>query len=331
MAVQRAATKPTLGAAEIRRRARRRMVVGFLRALGHNRVNLLGAIIVLFVLAVSVFGPLLSADPFEMDPPAMLEGPSSAHWFGTDEIGRDQLARVALGLRASTLIALTSVGLAVALGVTLGIIAGYYGGRLDNLIMRVLDVFFAFPGMLFALVMIAVLGPSRLNLIITMGVIFAPGIARLVRGQALTVKEKEFVEAARALGVKRARIMRSHILPNVFAIVIVAGTGQLSAAVLTEAGLSFLGLGVQPPDPSLGGMINSARPFMQLSPSLAVFPGVAISLLVVGFNLLGDALRDALDPRLMDLYASADARREAQREVRAESAQSRPAEIMEVS
>lgn len=310
-------TDSTLGASVIKRRARRRMMIGFLRALGHNRINLLGAALVLLVCCVSAAGPLLTPNPFAMDPPALLQGPSAAHWFGTDEIGRDQLARVVLGLRSSTFIALTSVGFSLLLGVTLGLIAGYFGGRVDNLIMRVLDVFFAFPGLLLALLMVAVLGPSLTNLVIAMGVIFAPGIARLMRGQALAAKEKEYVEAARALGVGRPRILRTHILPNVFAIVIVAGTGQLSAAVLTEAGLSFLGLGIQPPDPSLGGMINSARPFMQISPWLAVFPGLAISLLVVGFNLLGDALRDALDPRLMDLYASADAHRAADRAGRA--------------
>ena len=186
----------------------------------------------------------------------------------------------------------------------LGLIAGYYGGVADNLIMRVLDVFFAFPGLLLALAMIAALGSSIFNLVLTMGVLFAPSMARVTRGPVLSIRQKEFVEAARSLGVREAVIVRTHILPNVVAPIIVASTLQLSAAILIEASLGFLGLGINPPNPSLGGLISQSRTFMGQGPWMAIFPGLAITLLVTGFNLVGDGLRDAVDPRLRDVLDS---------------------------
>jgi peptide/nickel transport system permease protein len=258
----------------------------------------------------SVLGPILTGDPFEMQSSAALQGPSLSHPFGTDKTGRDQLARVILGLRFSTMIAVAAVTGAVILGGLVGLLAGVYGGQVDNLLMRLLDILQAFPALLLAIMMLAALGPSVANLIAAMAVIFWPSIARLVRSEVLVLREREFVEAARALGLTSAEILRRHLLPNLVPLLIVAGTGQIATAVLTEASLGFLGLGVKPPDPSLGGMINSARPTMLIAPWLALFPGIAIGVLVIGFNLFGDALRDAFDPRLVSRYTRRRARRQ---------------------
>jgi len=277
---------------------------GFLRSLGQNRVNLAGAVLTLVLVVGAAVGPAFLADPFATAPAERFQSPSFAHWFGTDNLGRDQLARVALGLRLSILVSVCAVALGVIVGVLLGLVAGYYGGVADNAIMRVLDVFFAFPGLLLALAMIAALGSSTLNLVLTMGVLFAPSMARVTRGPVLSIRQKEFVEAARALGVRESLIVRSHILPNVVAPIIVAATLQLSAAILIEASLGFLGLGINPPNPSLGGLISQSRTFMGQGPWMAIFPGLAITLLVTGFNLVGDGLRDAVDPRLRDVLDS---------------------------
>ena len=277
---------------------------GFLRTLSNNRVNLVGAVIALLLVAGAMFGPLLLADPFATTPADRFQPPSLAHWAGTDNLGRDQLARIALGLRLSILVSVGAVALGLVVGVLLGLTAGYYGGVADNVIMRVLDVFFAFPGLLLALAMIAALGSSILTLVLTMGVLFAPSMARVTRGPVLSVRQKEFVEAARALGVTEAVIVRTHILPNVIAPIIVASTLQLSAAILIEASLGFLGLGINPPNPSLGGLISQSRGFMGESPWMAIFPGLVITLLVIGFNLVGDGLRDAVDPHLRDILDS---------------------------
>jgi peptide/nickel transport system permease protein len=249
-------------------------------------------------------GPTFLADPFATVPVDRFQPPSWAHWLGTDNLGRDQLARITLGLRLSIFVSLAAVALGLCVGVLLGLTAGYYGGALDNVIMRVLDVFFAFPGLLLALAMIAALGSSILNLVFTMGVLFTPSMARVTRGPVLSIRQKEFVEAARALGVRESVIVRTHILPNVIAPVIVAATLQLSAAILIEASLGFLGLGINPPNPSLGGLISQSRTFMGQGPWMAIFPGLAITLLVTGFNLVGDGLRDAVDPRLRDVLDS---------------------------
>ncbi len=253
------------------------------------------------LVAGAAIGPAILTDPFATAPADRFQAPSLAHWFGTDNLGRDQLARITLGLRLSIVVALGAVALGLCVGVVLGLVAGYYGGAVDNSIMRVLDVFFAFPGLLLALAMIAALGSSILNLVLTMGVLFAPSMARVTRGPVLSIRQKEFVEAARALGVREAVIVRTHILPNVVAPIIVASTLQLSAAILIEASLGFLGLGIGPPNPSLGGLISTSRTFMGQGPWMAIFPGLAITLLVTGFNLVGDGLRDAVDPRLRDV------------------------------
>jgi peptide/nickel transport system permease protein len=277
---------------------------GFLRALSQNRLNLAGALMTLVLVVGAAVGPTFLADPFATVPVDRFQPPSWAHWLGTDNLGRDQLARITLGLRLSIFVSLAAVALGLCVGVLLGLTAGYYGGALDNVIMRVLDVFFAFPGLLLALAMIAALGSSILNLVFTMGVLFTPSMARVTRGPVLSIRQKEFVEAARALGVRESVIVRTHILPNVIAPVIVAATLQLSAAILIEASLGFLGLGINPPNPSLGGLISQSRTFMGQGPWMAIFPGLAITLLVTGFNLVGDGLRDAVDPRLRDVLDS---------------------------
>ena len=289
---------------EVARRARPASGRGFFRALSHNRLNTVGAVLTLLLVLGALFGPFLLTDPFATTPAAHFQAPSFAHLAGTDNLGRDQLARIVLGLRLSILVSVGAVILGLVVGVLLGVIAGYYGGVADNLIMRVLDIFFAFPGLLLALAMIAALGSSIPNLVLTMGVLFTPSMARVTRGPVLSVRQKEFVEAARALGVREAVIVRTHILPNVVAPIIVASTLQLSAAILIEASLGFLGLGINPPNPSLGGLISQSRGFMGESPWMAIFPGLAITLLVTAFNLLGDGLRDAVDPQLRDVLDS---------------------------
>jgi len=284
-----------------RRRRRALTLAEFLRALTRNRLNLAGALLTLALVMVALVGPLVLPDPFALAPRERFAPPSLLHPMGTDNLGRDQLSRVVLGLRLSLLVATGAVLLGLCTGVLLGLLAGYFGGLADTLIMRALDVFLAFPALLLALALIAALGSSIPNLILTMGVLFAPSMARVTRGPVLALKHREFVEAARALGVRELEILLGHILPNVIAPIIVTATLQLSAAILIEASLGFLGLGIAPPNPSLGGLISQSRQFMGQSPWMSLFPGLAISLLVVGLNLVGDGLRDALDPRLRDL------------------------------
>jgi peptide/nickel transport system permease protein len=263
-----------------------------------NRTGVAGAVIVLTILLVALLCPVLSPqDPLKMTP-RKLQPPSKAHLLGTDQYGRDQLSRLIHGTKASMAVSFGAVGIAVLWGILLGLISGYYGGKIDNLIMRCLDVVFAFPLFLLALVIVAVLGPSLKNLILTIGFIYAATFARVVRASALSLREKEFVESARSMGAGNASILLHFIFPNILSPVIVQATFNLSTAIMIEAALSFLGLGTQPPDPAWGGMLNESRSLMEISPWMAIFPGTAIMVAVLGFNLLGDGLRDALDPRL---------------------------------
>ncbi len=227
-----------------------------------------------------------------------MTGPSRQYLLGTDEFGRDQLSRLIRGATNSLRVALLSVLLASVLGTFLGVLAGYAGGTVDNLIMRVMDMFFAFPAILLAMAIMAALGPGANNTILAISVVYTPIFARVARGPVLTVKGMEFVTAARAIGARDGRILGRHIFPNITAPLIVQVSLALSWAILTEAGLSFLGLGSQPPEPSWGNMLSEARSLLEMAPWMAIFPGVAIMLCVLGFSLLGDALRDALDPRL---------------------------------
>jgi peptide/nickel transport system permease protein len=256
-------------------------------------LGLAGAV-VLGALTASLIAP---ADPLAMSP-RRLALPSAAAWLGTDQFGRDLLSRLLHGARVSMVVSFSAVGLAAGIGGSVGLIAGYFEGRVDHLLMRCVDVLMAFPSLLLTLAVVATFGASLGNLVLAITLAYVPIFSRVVRGSVLSVKQNEYVHASRALGAGDVRVMTRSILPNVLAPVIVQATFNLSTAIMIEAALSFLGLGVQPPAPSWGTMLSEARSFMELDPWLAVAPGSAITIAVLGFNLLGDGLRDLLDPRL---------------------------------
>jgi peptide/nickel transport system permease protein len=259
----------------------------------------IGLVIVLVAVLAAVFGPPLSPyDPADQSLVHRLEPPSAAHPFGLDELGRDILARLLAGARISLLVGLAVVSVSSTVGMVLGAAAGYFGGRVDDVISRAVDVLMAFPGILLAIALVAVLGPSLTNVVIALSIIGWVGYARLVRGQALRAREFEFVQAARALGAGPARIVLVHILPTALPAVVVQATLGMAGAIIAEASLSFLGLGVQPPTPSWGTMLDAGRSHLFDAPHLTIFPGLAIALLVLGFNFLGDGLRDRVDPKL---------------------------------
>lgn len=237
-------------------------------------------------------------DPLQQDVLARLKGPSAAHWLGTDQFGRDVLSRIIHGCRASLGVSVVAVAAALAVGGTLGLLAAYYRGWTDRLLMRVMDVLFAFPVLLLAIGVVAVLGPRSETAAVAIAIVYTPVFARLLRGPALVVCESDYVAGARAVGASDRRIIFMHVLPNLMSVVLVQTSLLLSAAILVEASLSFLGLGTQPPTPSLGLMLSEGRNFLLLSPWSALFSGLAILVLAFGLNLLGDALRDTLDPRL---------------------------------
>ena len=257
-----------------------------------------GVIIMLALLAVAA--PIFArTDPFGIDLVASLQPPSFQHWFGTDIQGRDVWARLVYGARVSLSVGIGAQGISLTLGVILGLLAGYYGRWVDEVVMRLADVTLAFPTLLLLIALVAALQPSLTVVFVTIGVVGWAGMARLVRGQVLVVRELEFVQAERALGAADLRILAMHILPSVVAPVVIAATLGVAGAIMAESSLSFLGLGVQPPTPSWGSMIADGRDLYQLrhAPWTSVFPGIAIGAAVLGFNLLGDALRDAIDPR----------------------------------
>lgn len=259
----------------------------------------IGLGVVLLMSLCAVLAPLLAPyDPAEQVLSNALLPPSPSHLLGTDEFGRDVFSRVVFGARASLLVGLMAVGISTLVGTALGQIAGYWGGRVDDVLMRIMDALLSFPALMLALIINTILGTSLSNAIIAITVVTTPGFARLARGSTLALREQEFVQAARVLGASSTRIMTRHILPNILAPLIVNGSNQIAAAIITEGSLSFLGLGVQPPTPSWGSMLRTAYSYMDTSPWLALAPGVAIMVTVLGFNFLGDALRDALDPRL---------------------------------
>lgn len=259
-----------------------------------------GVFVVLLMIVAAVAAPLIARhDPTAIDLVNQLQRPSAAHWMGTDIQGRDVWARLVYGARISLSVGLVSQGIALALGVVLGLIAGYYGRWVDEVVMRLADVTLAFPTLLLLIALVAALQPSLTVVFLTIGLVGWAGMARLVRGQVLVVRELEYVQAMRALGARNPRIIARHVLPAVIAPVLIAATLGVAAAIMAEAALSFLGLGVQPPTPSWGAMIADGRDLSQLrgAPWTSLFPGLAIGMTVLGFNLLGDALRDALDPR----------------------------------
>jgi len=271
---------------------------GFWRkALRHGLVISGGSIVLLLALA-AVFGSLIAPhDPNVMDFSARFAPPSLAHLFGTDEFGRDLFSRILHGASVSVKVAFIAVGISSVAGVTLGLFAGYSGGWVDEIVMRIMDIFFALPAVLLAIVVMAILGRGVENAMIAIAIVYAPIFARVTRGAVIAVRDREFVNAARALGQGRLRIMFAHVLPNALGPIIVQTSLSLAFAILAEAALSFFGLGTQPPDPSWGRMLSEGRAYLRQAPWMGIFPGLAIMASVLGFNLLGDGLRDVLDPR----------------------------------
>jgi len=257
-----------------------------------------GLLLTVALLIVAIAAPLLSPfDPDAQDTARRLEAPSHGHLLGLDDLGRDVLSRIIWGARVSLRVGFSVVILASIIGITLGSMAGYFGGWMDTVIMRITDILLAFPGILLAIAMVAVLGPSLNNVVLALVVIGWVGYARLVRGQVLKVREMEYVIAAKALGARSPRVILRHVLPNVMNPMIVMATLGLAGTILSEAALSFLGLAVQPPTPSWGAMLTSGRRYLGLANHLAIWPGIAIMLAVMGLNFLGDGLIDALDPK----------------------------------
>ncbi len=259
---------------------------------------LLGLVVVLGFILVAVLAPYVATqDPIATSWGAIRKAPSAAHWFGTDEIGRDVLSRVIWGAQASLLAGVISVSIALLIGVPIGLLAGFWGGWADALISRLTDAFLACPFLILAIALAAFLGPSLANAMVAIGITAAPIFVRLTRGQVLQIKVEDFVEAARAVGNPPWRIALVHILPNILPPLLVQSTLSIASAIIAEASLSFLGLGQQPPAPSWGSMLNTAKNFVEQAPWMAIWPGMSIFLLVLSFNLLGDGLRDALDPK----------------------------------
>jgi peptide/nickel transport system permease protein len=266
-----------------------------------NKVAMIGGIVVVLLWAVAILAPFVAPyDPVShLSSANRLKPPGSpGYLLGTDDFGRDVLSRLIFGARISLQVGIIVVGLAGSVGVTLGALAGYYGGVVDEVIMRVVDVLMAFPFFILAIAIMAVLGPSLNNAMLALAMVSWVGYARLVRAQVLSVKQKEFVEAARAQGSPDLRVILKHVLPNCLAPILIQATLGVGSAILSAAGLSFLGLGAQPPNPEWGAMLNEGREYLRTAPHLTIMPGTAIALTVLALNLLGDGLRDALDPRL---------------------------------
>ena len=266
-----------------------------------NKLAVFGLIIVIIMVLTAIFADVI-ADyddvAIKQNMNERLQGPSAEHWFGTDEMGRDIFARIVHGTRISLYVGAISVAISLFFGGFLGAVAGYYGGRLDNIIMRILDVFLAIPAMLLATAIVSALGSSMINLLLAVGVASIPGFARITRASVLTVQGQEFVEAAKAVGARDSTIIWHHILPNCLAPLIVQCTLRIGKAIVFTASLSFIGLGVKAPTPEWGAMLSGSRDFIRDNPHMVLFPGLAILLIVLALNVLGDGLRDALDPKL---------------------------------
>lgn len=272
----------------------------FFRRLVRRPAALAGGLVLLFVIVVALLAPVLAPyDPNEISP-NLRQPPSLSHPFGTDELGRDVLSRVIYGARVSLRVGLISIGIALIGGTLIGIVSGYWGGWLDSLIMRLMDVMLAFPGFLLAIAIVAILGPSLFNVMIAVGIESIPVYARTSRGSVLGMKEDEYMIGARAIGAGNTRILGRYVLPNIVAPLIVLATIGVGFAILAAAGLSYLGLGAQPPTPEWGAMLSSARSFLRDSWWMATFPGLAIMIVVLALNLFGDGLRDVMDPRQRD-------------------------------
>ncbi|TQR38944.1 nickel transporter permease [Brevibacillus brevis] len=271
----------------------------FYRKLRKNKLAMVGGCIVIFYIAIALLAPFIAPhDPYEIDLVNKLKPPSSEHWMGTDDKGRDVLSRLLYGTQLSMSVGFVAVFIGAFFGIILGLLSGYYGGWVDTIISRIIDVLLAFPGILLSLAIVSALGPSLFNVMIAVGIFSIPVFARIVRGSTLTVKKLEYIDAIRSLGANDFTIIFRHIFPNILSPIIVQATMRLATAILSAAGLSFLGLGAQPPLPEWGAMLSNGRDFLFTAPHLAMFPGIAIATLVLGFNIFGDGLRDALDPRM---------------------------------
>ncbi|HTO13923.1 MAG TPA: ABC transporter permease [Candidatus Binatia bacterium] len=273
---------------------------GWLTLITRRKTTALGALLMLLMLLTGTLAPLIGGDPGYMDVAGRLQAPSRAHWFGTDDVGRDVFSRVVYGARLSLLVGAAVVVFSFAVGVVCGLLAGYYR-RLDNPVMRVMDGLMAFPAIVLAIALMAALGASVVNVIVAIGVVYSPRVARVVRGSVLVIRETSYVEAARALGAADLVLMARHVMPNCLSPVIVQASFVFAAAVLTEAALSFLGVGVPPYVPSWGVILAEGRLYIQQAPWLVIYPGVAIMLTIFGLNLFGDGLRDLLDPKIRGL------------------------------
>ncbi len=280
--------------------AARRYGVGyFLRRYARNRLALIGLWVVLTIAAAAILAPwLVHANPIKPDFGSVLAPPSFAHPMGTDDLGRDEFSRVIFGARIALLAGVISVSIAVVIGLPVGLLSGYYGGRVDDVVMRLTDALLSFPFLVLALALVAILGAGIDKAMIAIGLVFTPRFIRLARAQVLGEREQPYVEAARAMGAGDGRILRRHLLPNSLSPLLVQASLDMAGAITAEATLSFLGLGTQPPTPAWGSMLNLAQPYLSTAPWTAIFPGLAIFLTVLALNLLGDGLREALDPRL---------------------------------
>ncbi len=277
------------------------MAVEVWQRLARNKMAMLGLAILIVLALCAIFADVIAdydTKVVAQHIPERLQAPSAEHWFGTDEFGRDIFARMVHGSRVSLVVGLISVSVSLIVGGTLGAFAGYYGGRVDNVIMRVMDIFLAVPSILLAITIVAALGTSLVNVMLAIGISGTPGFARIVRAAVMSVKDQEFVESSRAIGASNATIIFREIIPNCMAPIIVQATLSVAGAILSTASLSFIGLGVQPPDPEWGAMLSSGRNFLRDAMHLTLFPGLAIVITILALNLLGDGLRDALDPRL---------------------------------
>lgn len=271
------------------------------RRLTKNKMAILGLIILVILILAAIFADqIANYDNVVIKQNLMerLQAPSGKHWLGTDEFGRDIFARIVHGARVSLTVGIVAVSISIIFGGILGAISGYYGGKLDNIIMRAMDIFLAVPSILLAIAIVSALGPSIINLMIAIAISSIPRYARIVRASVLSIRDQEFIEAARAIGASNTRIILRHIIPNSLAPVIVQGTLGVASAILSTAGLSFIGLGIQPPAPEWGSMLSGGRQYLRYAWWVTTFPGVAIMITILSLNLLGDGLRDALDPRL---------------------------------
>ncbi len=274
---------------------RQRMWSAFTR----NRTALVGGLLALLIVLIAIFAPWISPfDPLEQDPYFRLMASSSKHWLGTDDFGRDVFSRIIWGSRVSLLIGISSVLLGMLVGTTMGMVAGYFRGKVESVLMRIVDILMCFPDLILAIAVTAALGSNLFNLIITIGIVMTPRFARLAHGSLLSLKESEYVLAAQAIGAKAPRIIVRHIFPNIFGELLVAGTLWIGVAIRLEANLAFIGLGVQPPTPTWGNMIREGVDVLINAPGISVYSGLSILITILSFNLLGDGIRDMIDPRL---------------------------------